>query len=490
MEEVLWKALNKARLIITTPDPSNPSDEVTWDGCEYSKSGRTDRGVSAFGQVMGIRVRSNKPLERITLRQNGDVNDDGNVGVCQRAKSPHSDTALHDNNHDGLPTSSSGESSNVGTPPFDLINDEIPYAQVLNRLLPPDIRILAWCPSPPKGFSARFSCKERRYKYFFTQPAFTPTIGKLNALHGSNTQDQTANRRREGWLDLGAMKNAAKKFEGLHDFRNFCKLDPTKQTENFERRIFYSDIQELDPRNGPAGYIGLPGFQEYQDSEGSSDSSDDSAAITRTPKIYTFTLHGSAFLWHQVRHMAAILFLIGQGLESPSLIEELLDVSTNPRKPQYEMADDAPLVLWDCIFPREGGDPRTDALEWVHVGDYTGQEKGVAKVGGGKTDGKYGLGGLVDGMWKVWRQRKMDEVLAGVLIDAVVGQAGRDGRNMHQIPSFRGSQKVFAGGNAPRLAGRYVPVMERPKMDRVEEINARYVARKSAGGEGEDLAEA
>ena len=63
IEEELWKALNKSRLII--PDDTNPLQpgEVNWEGCEYSKCGRTDKGVSAFGQVIGIRVRSNRPQE-------------------------------------------------------------------------------------------------------------------------------------------------------------------------------------------------------------------------------------------------------------------------------------------------------------------------------------------------------------------------------------------------------------------------------------------
>jgi tRNA pseudouridine38/39 synthase len=30
-------------------------------------------------------------------------------------------------------------------------------------------------------------------------------------------------------------------------------------------------------------------------------------------------IKGSAFLWHQVRCMVSVLFLIGQGLESPSV---------------------------------------------------------------------------------------------------------------------------------------------------------------------------
>ena len=94
IEEVLWKALRKARLI--SPELEEGADEgygvvwdeevrkrryiksdnelvegdgrlrldLNWEGCQYSKCGRTDRGVSAFGQVIGIRVRSNRPLEK------------------------------------------------------------------------------------------------------------------------------------------------------------------------------------------------------------------------------------------------------------------------------------------------------------------------------------------------------------------------------------------------------------------------------------------
>ena len=58
------------------------------------------------------------------------------------------------------------------------------------------------------------------------------------------------------------------------------------------------------------------------------------------------------FLWHQVRCMVAILFLVGQGLEDPAIVNALLDVEGNEHigRPQYEMADDGPLVLWDCRF--------------------------------------------------------------------------------------------------------------------------------------------
>ena len=44
--------------------------------------------------------------------------------------------------------------------------EEIDYVAALNRALPADIRVMAWCPVP-YGFSARFSCLWREYLYFF-----------------------------------------------------------------------------------------------------------------------------------------------------------------------------------------------------------------------------------------------------------------------------------------------------------------------------------
>lgn len=43
---------------------------------------------------------------------------------------------------------------------------ELPYVKMLNRVLPPDIRILDWAPAA-EGFSARFDCQSRTYRYYF-----------------------------------------------------------------------------------------------------------------------------------------------------------------------------------------------------------------------------------------------------------------------------------------------------------------------------------
>lgn len=36
-------------------------------------------------------------------------------------------------------------------------------------------------------------------------------------------------------------------------------------------------------------------------------------------ELCTMTIRGSAFLWHQVRCMVAVLFMIGHGFESPEV---------------------------------------------------------------------------------------------------------------------------------------------------------------------------
>ena len=46
--------------------------------------------------------------------------------------------------------------------------EEIPYISVLNRLLPPEIRVLAACEVSP-SFNSRFDCLYRVYKYFFVK---------------------------------------------------------------------------------------------------------------------------------------------------------------------------------------------------------------------------------------------------------------------------------------------------------------------------------
>lgn len=443
IEEELWNALTKACLIFPEDDKI-----VDWECCEYSKCGRTDRGVSAFGQVIGIRVRSNRPLpkKRVKLDENGAM-------------------ASPEGEHIGIETAEKEQEEEEAAKeePFDDFKDEIPYPHLLNRLLPADIRILAWCPNPPPEFSARFSCRERQYRYFFTQPAFSPDPTSASAPVGNV---------KPGWLDIEAMRDAAKRFEGEQDFRNVCKIDPAKLITNWSRTIFESDIVEVKDARSALSYLKSAGFSpaDLKDEGGE-----------RYPRVYYFHVRGSAFLWHQIRHMVALLFLVGQGLESPSLITKLLDVAKNPRRPNYVMADEVPLVLWDCIFPDlnsgNGGLPRDgkfkDTLQWVHVGG-----EGASQ---GKT-GQFGQWGVMDGMWRVWREKKMDELLANQLLQQMATQivpATNPESAQSQVKQKGNvSVRLFEGGNTGRQAGKYVPVLKKDKLESADELNDKYAKRK------------
>jgi tRNA pseudouridine38/39 synthase len=408
-------------------------------------------------------VRSNKPLAVLKVDEQDVVRDE--VQESYTVLGEANDTLdLPDIDADDL-------MSGTLEPTFHPINDELPYISILNSILPSDIRILAWCPSPSPGFDARFSCRERRYKYFFTNPAFMPTPGPL----GLQNMAVKASEIREGWLDIEAMRLAAKKLEGLHDFRNFCKIDPSKQMPSCERRITHADVEETKQQGGPVSFeaeraLGRGAVRNAAFENGS---------LLRGcgPRVYSLNIHGSAFLWHQVRHMAAILFLVGQGLEPPTVVDDLLDIESNPGRPMYEMASDIPLVLWDCIFTYENSASQEDALDWVYAGDAHSIPALTIK-----SDGKFGLGGVVDEVWTQWRKHKMDEILSSSLLDLVISQGdssamARGGfRDIEAVKSR--SQKIFDGRETPRMAGKYVPVMQKPRLESVEAQNAKYRARK------------
>lgn len=83
--------------------------------------------------------------------------------------------------------------------------EKIPFA--VNTLLPEDIRVLS-CEEAPDDFHARFSAKEKTYRY------------SVYASHHSAPLENTAVHV-TGKLDLDEMRRAAAFIEGKHDFRCF-----------------------------------------------------------------------------------------------------------------------------------------------------------------------------------------------------------------------------------------------------------------------------
>lgn len=210
----------------------------------YNRCGRTDKGVSAFEQVISIDVRSKvSPEEQLTK-----------AGVAS----------------------------------------EIDYCLLLNKVLPKQMRAISWQPLITPKYSARFDCVGRTYKYFFPR----------------------------GNLDVDKMQEACKFLVGCHDFRNLCKMDVGNGVVNYTRRLDHVEIK-LATRNHEQ-------LDEFD--------------------MMYLEIKGSAFLWHMIRCIVAILMLVGKQVEGPEIVKELLDVEKNSKKPQYSLASEIPLNLFKCNF--------------------------------------------------------------------------------------------------------------------------------------------
>jgi tRNA pseudouridine38/39 synthase len=394
VEGVLFDALVQTRLVDGTKG---------FEGCEWERCGRTDRGVSGAGNAISLWVRSAIPQD--VPMQEGDV--------------------------DGLSPSlnSQGTSPPEAIPTPNVTKKELRYISMLNRVLPPTIRIVAWSPVTPT-FSARFACKYRHYKYFF---------------HSRN-------------LDISRMQDAASRLLGEHDFRNLCKLDASKQITNFRRTILQASIS-------PARLEGRA------DLDG----------------VWVFDLKGTAFLYNQVRHIVAILFLIGTGLEHPSLVTALVNVDeerpypafkegepTPPivdRKPEYQMVDGLPLVLWDCAYS-------DDDVRWqIDEGD-------------GEDGGAGGAGGVYGQLRSIYERSTIHSALDAYFLESASKHhptstspfplpTNSDGSG-GVIPDDSGILQIPLGGGAHQRTSRYVPVLSRKRLEDVFVVNGRWKAGKGA----------
>lgn len=292
-----------------------------------SRCGRTDRGVNALRQVVGLRVRSilstpstspwppacasssspcaspDQHAPRVIPDANGDAD----------SYNEHAETTVtggffkEEAEDPALDPAALAAGGNIWSASYDTRTEgELDYTTLLNRVLPLDIRVLGWAPVPD-GFSARFCCSYRTYRYFFDGDGY----------------------------DLGRMSAAAGRLVGEHDFRNFCKMDVTT-VQSFVRVVREATVLTagewgwaLDSR-GP-----MPG-----------------PSSTPARRVCCLQIQGQAFLWHMVRCIMAVLFAVGRGQEEVGVVDDLLDVSRYPGKPLYALASEHALVLHDCHFER------------------------------------------------------------------------------------------------------------------------------------------
>jgi tRNA pseudouridine38/39 synthase len=134
--------------------------------------------------------------------------------------------------------------------------------------------------------------------------------------------------------DIARMRFAAGALIGEHDFRGFCKFSPDN-TAHCVRRIDRVEFGEVG--------------------EG----------------VWYFEIVGSGFIWHQIRCIATVLFLVGDGFEEPEVVTQLLDIARFPGRPQYAIADPEPLVFWRAEY---------ENVEW-QASDEVAVEKTRAHFG-------------------------------------------------------------------------------------------------------------
>ena len=149
------------------------------------------------------------------------------------------------------------------------------WANVLNRVLPADLRIVQ-AEVVKATFNSRFSAGDRHYRYAIAKHDSDPFL--IRTAFG---------QRRE--MNVGPMREAGARLVGTHDFKAFTEeLDPW--IENTVRRLF-------------------------------------SVKVVEKRETVCIDVVGTAFLRGMMRRIAGCLYEIGIGRRDVADVEALLDLS-------------------------------------------------------------------------------------------------------------------------------------------------------------------
>ncbi|MGQ0749601.1 MAG: tRNA pseudouridine(38-40) synthase TruA [Betaproteobacteria bacterium] len=141
-----------------------------------------------------------------------------------------------------------------------------------NALLPPHVAV-TWAQGVGPQFHARYSARERRYRYVLLNRSVRPA----------------ADQGRAGWfhapLDVGGMRIAARVLVGEHDFSAF-------RSSECQARSPVRELRRLD--------------------------------IERRGDYVLFDFSANAYLHHMVRNMVGALVYVGSGKHPAAWIEQVL----------------------------------------------------------------------------------------------------------------------------------------------------------------------
>jgi tRNA pseudouridine38-40 synthase len=197
---------------------------------------------------------------------------------------------------------------------FDTPLSREPFSWVrgTNRFLPADIAV-QWVQAVPDAFHARACATGRRYAYVVLESPVRPSL----------------EAGRAGWvfraLDGQAMRDAAARLIGEHDFSSFrasaCQaLSPVKQ------------LRRID--------------------------------IRRHGAYWRFDFEANAFLHHMIRNIMGCLLQVGQGLQPPGWMADVLAArDRDAAAPTF--APDGLYFLGPLYDAQWGLPTRTAAYDWL-----------------------------------------------------------------------------------------------------------------------------
>ncbi len=177
---------------------------------------------------------------------------------------------------------------------FDAQRDIPPlgWRRGLNRKLGHDV-VVRQAEVCAVGYNPRFDALDKTYRYVLQaardrDPLLRTrvwSLGKSRQLRREFTRDDDASER----LDVEAMRDAASRFVGVHDFHAFRAADDDRLVTT--RRIFSFEV--------------IPNFGSE-------------------PSLVALEVRGSAFMKNMVRILAGTLVDVGRGRMSPETIDRLL----------------------------------------------------------------------------------------------------------------------------------------------------------------------
>lgn len=170
-------------------------------------------------------------------------------------------------------------------------------ALALNAWLPQDVRVLQ-ASRAPKEFHARFGATGKQYRYYvWNHPAMNPLL-RHTAWHVPRP------------LDLAALRHAAHRFQGRHDFQSFA-ANPGYKKESTVRHVWRCEVK-------------------------------------KSGALLTFIIEGDGFLYKMCRGIVGTLVQVGLGKFSPEAMDGLL--TKKDRRLAGMTAPAHGLVLWKVFY--------------------------------------------------------------------------------------------------------------------------------------------